>query len=368
MTGRKDDLLLKPDLHIAEVTLIGSGGYGESIIIHLGSDKWVIIDSCIDPKTQIPQNIEYLKSLNVNLENVELIICTHWHDDHIKGISKSLEQCPNARFCCSKANDINKFFYFISFDLKKDIGKQSNSSTIEFNRCMDIIAERNSVMISANENKCLKTVTDSKFKSSIFSLSPSDFTMKNFDGELASLLTEYGEPDKKIPIDSPNTKSVAVFLILGDHRAILGADLEVGFNSNEGWLNILNNSTIIDKRSTLFKIPHHGSSNGYDVRIWNELIDDKSIAKMTPWNRKSGLPTPEMIEKYSSHTESLYITKPFLSKTPKKRSKNIEKIIASMGLKLQEIRYKKGIIQCRIDMTDANAKWQVTLLENAVKV
>lgn len=47
-------------------------------------------------------------------------------------------------------------------------------------------------MISANENKCLKTVTDYNFKSSIFSLSPSEFTMRNFDGEIARLLTEYG--------------------------------------------------------------------------------------------------------------------------------------------------------------------------------
>lgn len=353
----------------AEITLIGSGGYGESVVAHLGNEEWIVVDSCINPITKTSLALEYLIELGVDLSFVKLILCTHWHDDHILGISQILEQCKNAKFSFSKAHDIEKFLYWISFDYQKTSNQRKNSSTIEFNKCIDLIKSRGDSPISSIENKSIYLLKNgSDIISQIFSLSPSDYTMEKFDHEIGALITDFGSPNKKLPNNSPNAKSVALFLKLGYHRAILGADLEVSRDNREGWVNILDNTHVIDKKATLFKIPHHGSENGYHQRIWLDLLEQNPVGKLTPYNKNNGLPDPTMLKKYSQHTDRLYMTAPSISKKPKERDKSIEKIIKSMNYKISEVKYKKGVIRCRIDLSDPNAIWDTALIENSLKI
>ena len=44
-----------------EVSIIGPG-YGECILLHVGHNDWVVVDSCINPKTKKPAALEYLKT------------------------------------------------------------------------------------------------------------------------------------------------------------------------------------------------------------------------------------------------------------------------------------------------------------------
>lgn len=44
-----------------EISLIGTGGgYGESVVIHLGYNNWIVVDSCIDPFTKRSIPLDYL--------------------------------------------------------------------------------------------------------------------------------------------------------------------------------------------------------------------------------------------------------------------------------------------------------------------
>ena len=36
-------------------------------------------------------------------QDVALIVATHWHDDHIRGIARLVELCTDARFYCASA-------------------------------------------------------------------------------------------------------------------------------------------------------------------------------------------------------------------------------------------------------------------------
>jgi len=38
-----------PEADVVEVSIFGPGK-GESVLIHLGNGKWIMIDSCIDPQ------------------------------------------------------------------------------------------------------------------------------------------------------------------------------------------------------------------------------------------------------------------------------------------------------------------------------
>src|SRR5947209_16424 len=92
-----------------EVSLFGPG-YGECCIIHVGSGKWIIVDSCIDPKSKSPVALQYLKEMGYDLASaVVMIIATHWHDDHVRGISQVMAECPNAEFVVSIAMSSKEF-------------------------------------------------------------------------------------------------------------------------------------------------------------------------------------------------------------------------------------------------------------------
>ena len=44
---------IAPERSEIEVSLFGPG-YGESIVLHLGENLWLIVDSCLDPLTRDP--------------------------------------------------------------------------------------------------------------------------------------------------------------------------------------------------------------------------------------------------------------------------------------------------------------------------
>ena len=101
----------KPDE--LEVSVFGSG-IGECIVIHLGNEQWMIVDSCLDKNTREPVALRYLRELNVDVATcVPLVVVTHWHDDHIRGSARVFANAKRARFVCSAALDHEDFYRFI---------------------------------------------------------------------------------------------------------------------------------------------------------------------------------------------------------------------------------------------------------------
>lgn len=359
-----------PESTIIEVTLIGTGGgYGESVVLHIGNNCWVIVDSCIDPSSKISLPLEYLKSIGVDVsKDVKLIICTHWHDDHILGISQLLAESLLSQFCMARPLDKKKFLRLVGLDYHKAKYESSASSTIELNSCIKIMQDRKLEFKNAIQDRILYNSNQNNINSQIIALSPSDFVVNEYDKEISELITEYGYSNRKIVCQTPNDKSIALLIKINDQRIILGSDLEVGVDNRKGWLCILNESQSIDSKSSLFKIPHHGSISGYHERIWDELVTDNVVANLTPWNRNTQLPKKEMLIKYKKHTDELYITSNSYSNKAKERERSIAKAINRFNDTLREIKYKLGIIRCRIAVEQKNGPWQIKLIGAAHKI
>ena len=66
------------------ITIIGSGSKGNSVLIETSKTK-VLIDAGLPLS-----NIE--KRLNRKLPNLDLIVITHTHSDHIKGLNSILKK------------------------------------------------------------------------------------------------------------------------------------------------------------------------------------------------------------------------------------------------------------------------------------
>lgn len=361
-----------PENNILETTLIGTGGgYGESVVLHLGNQNWIVVDSCCNPYTGGSLPLEYLNSIGVNVsKDVKLVICTHWHDDHILGMSDLFDSCKSAIFSMAIANDRTKFLSLVGLDNRKIINESTSSSTKEIEKCLEIITKRQSVLRPAVQDRVLLSNEKKGIKYQIISLSPSDFVLSEFSNEISTLITEFGKSNKRIVHQTPNDKSVVLYIKINDHRILLGSDLEVSGNQNKGWSCILNNCQTIDYKSSMFKIPHHGSETGYNKQIWENLIDKNAVAKLTPWNRGTKLPSKKMLETYLKHTPHLYSTSlhNIRKNNPKKRDRSISKAISKFNSTLTEIKYYQGIVQSRININSNSKDWVVNLLFEARKI
>lgn len=90
----------QPATNVLELSLIGPG-YGETAVLHLGKGVWAIVDSCEDSDGR-PRALRYLRDMGVDPSvSVKLVVATHWHDDHIRGMGDQVEVCRSASFCCA---------------------------------------------------------------------------------------------------------------------------------------------------------------------------------------------------------------------------------------------------------------------------
>lgn len=349
---------------VSEIHLLGSGGgYGESIIINLGNDDWVIIDSCINPSNSEVLPLTFLERRDIEPHHVKLIVCTHWHDDHIAGISKLLEIYSNAIFSFARASDLKKFLQFVSLDYQKLNTSTSNSSTNEFNKCLEILRNSKRQPKLANSDRLLYSAKEENDNYEVWALSPSDKSSNLFDVEISRLITEFGSPHKKLPKISANDRSIVILLKLNSEVVLLGADLEVKKDNDTGWNDIVFNSHIVkaSNKARYFKIPHHGSENGFHTLIWNDLLESEPVGTLTPWNRNAKLPKQEMVDKYRAITKSLYITSPILvSKKPKKRDRKTEKTIREFNSSIRELKFQFGVVSSKLNH-QSSREWESSI-------
>ncbi len=133
--------------------------------------------------------------------------------------------------------------------------------------------------------------------------------------------------------------------------------------------DIYHNSVIIRNNSIIYKIPHHGSVNGYDEEIYQRFVDPEAVIKLTPWNIANKLPQPEMVSIYKNHSSNLYITSPIdVSNKPKKRDKSAEKIIKEFIRRLYEMRFKEGIVRTRHNIIKGKKGINVDSYGSAFKI
>ncbi len=223
-----------------ELTLFGPG-YGESAVVHLGNNRWVVVDSCIDSETKQPAALAYFQAIGVDpKEAVRLIIATHWHDDHIRGLSRLLSQCKKARFCCSSALTHKEFLATV-LDYKQPAmkirsGIREISEVYQELQARPVPA-RTPIHALANRTVFFLPAEESGHGADcrIWTLSPSDKQFQKFLDELTLLMPGVKETKRGVTLQGPNHISVVTWISIGDIALLLGG--ESGRNRRRGyWL------------------------------------------------------------------------------------------------------------------------------------
>ncbi|SRR6266540_262808 len=362
-----------------EVHLFGPG-YGECVLVRLGTDHWMVIDSCVDPSTKQPVALDYLKSRGVDASTaVKVLIASHWHDDHIRGIGALVEACPCASFHCSQALFSEEFLQVVSASSSGAM-MRSTSGADEFASVVTTLRQRakrtaekvlGSGLKFAKANQRLLQLDSSGVPAEVWSLSPGDAEIEGAMRDIAKLIPRARSgvpaPRRRLMSLRPNNTAVAIWVKVGALEALLGADLEETGHQDAGWTAVVRSSERPQSRASLFKVAHHGSSTGNCPAVWAEMLSDGPVSVLTPFRRGSvKLPSPPDVDRIKSLSSDAYISTRREPKRPKPSDRVISRAF-SHGMRSVRAAIPVGRVSA-IGQASAETTWSIELANGGVRL
>ncbi|WP_231992286.1 ComEC/Rec2 family competence protein [Metapseudomonas furukawaii] len=236
-----------------------------------------------------------------------------------------------------------------------------SSGSMELIRSLRLLSERKAIPRRAEPDRrlfCTKIADGDEIE--IWSLSPSDACMERFMRYIASNMPQKGVTKTRAPSIHANETAVALLIKYGNHAVLLGADLE---ETHKGWTAILESGGRPQQKSTLFKVPHHGSQNGHHDGVWEKMLAPNPVSILTPYNRGSKLPTEADIARIAKRSERAFTTR-HLRKTRKpSRSSLVEKMIKATATEIAPI--DKSIGHIRATLNPHTDDWDIELHKGA---
>lgn len=329
-------------------------GVGEGVLCNYDSDEWVIVDSCYGKNNSEKKAaaLEYLEEHSISFEKVKLIVISHFHDDHIKGMLDIVRHCTSARIFVPEALSTKEFVTYIATiaDVNSTTAPQQGVSEIfnifyeAHNTGREIERTRADVSLYFNQKNFAR----------VSALSPSNLECQE---TLAYFIEQVKTLNESVSLELPanvkkkNINNNCITLCISGNvnsDILLGADLEVSTNLKKGWSALAATQLAPKNTASVFKISHHGSVNGYCPVSWSKLAvtNTKPIGILTPYSRQN-LPRAEQIEVLQAVTSELYSTSPIkeypLNTTDKKvldekRVESIARINLNFGyIELNEV-------------------------------
>lgn len=322
-----------------EITIFGLG-FGECIVLGCNNQEFIVIDSFINPDTNNPIAIDYLSCLNLPKSSIKEVVLTHWHQDHIAGISDVLnEASPDVKLVISPIIRQTKFNQYMSIGFATN-----NYSTKEFQKVYEFIKNRNgnNVVFASVDRRIYSNKEES---AEIYSLSPSDRDLFRY---LDRILLPARNQTTSYNFPSDNLLSVVLLMKYSNDGFLFGSDMEVTVSKEDGWRKIVNDYTHSKTKSSVFKIPHHGSVTGHLEDIWTTLLQKYPISATTVFDRSNKLPTKEDIDRIKNLSSKFFVVGN-KGKKDKDTISKVKKVMpgANISIVSQDIgvfRYRKNIV------------------------
>ncbi len=362
MDGIVADRSVAPTPDEVEVSLIGPG-YGECVLVHFGHGAWIVVDSCIDVRTRRPVALDYLESLALDPEVVRLVVATHWHDDHIRGLAEVIRAAPKARLVVSTALRSEELATLVSFVEPRMM--ERSSGVAELAAIYAHLQETRSPLEFAAPDRRLWRPAG-KLRRAVWSLSPSDRSIEIALQGIAKLVDDPQLPNRRVPSLQPNHTAVVLWCELPEVAVLLGSDLENTEDEQTGWRAILASTARPDGRSAIFKVPHHGSVTGHNPEVWSELLEADVISVTTPFvHGRTHLPTPADRSRIASLSSAAYLS----SDTPATTASwtpPVASTIQEATITIRDAEPHPGHIRLRRPVS--GGAWTVELFSGAVQV
>ena len=355
-----------PDPTEVEISLFGPG-YGESAVLHVGNGSWVIVDSCTHPDLSLPTPLHYLAEMGVDPSTaVKAVIATHWHDDHISGISSILDACVSATFVCSNAFLTEEFMTVLEVYAHSDVFGQTGVD--ELRKSFDIVEGSGRHVRLASAGRIVwrqsgNWATDG-FPCEIQALAPSDTAITTATKAIANTVCQLG-PQCRAPVLTKNRSTVVLWVKLGGEAFLLGGDLEE--KNCGGWTLLLDEFAEFTSDGCVFKVPHHDSVTAEHPEVWASLLQPQPYALLSPFILGSNrLPTPADVTRICGYTKNSYITaSPAVRGRRRRRPPAVERTMKESMSDAREVVMSQGHVRLRMVPGHAKSK-RVDLLNGAV--
>jgi beta-lactamase superfamily II metal-dependent hydrolase len=368
-----------------EIHLFGPG-YGESVLVHLGFNEWMIVDSCVGRGSTRPAATEYLESIGVDAASaVKLVVASHWHDDHIRGLAAVVRLCRSAEFFCSSALFDRDFLTLMSAVTDRPMTR-SGTGVDEFRAVIDELRARAKASgvrlagIGLNFAEADKLLWQRKgsvgHPAFVVALSPSSaerlLSLKTLADLVKGIRTSpTTRPQGRVPAVRPNNTAIALHVQVADATLLLGADLEeIGRPPMQdcGWTAIASSTRRPERKSTLFKVAHHGSATAHCEAVWLAMLEPKPVAILTPFRRGSvQLPSKDDATRLRQRTSEAFITAPHASRRAKPSNPVVAREFAATAKAVWEAT-AMGHIHARMQDGSAERGWQITTAKGAARL
>ena len=281
--------------------------------------------------------------MKVPLSAVELVVATHWHDDHVRGLSDVLAQTEQASFACSAALRTEEFQNAVASAPTRSRAAKHGSGLDEMAAIFAILQQRKETPIWLLENQTVWT----GMNAIVTALSPSSATFSRALKGISNLAPKLRANVRMFASVEPNETSVALQVRVGDAIALLGADLENTTAHDRGWNAIVNSQRRPPGKGQVFKVAHHGSISGHHAGIWSELLSPLPIAVLTPFTR-SRLPTETDLERTKQIASCVLLTSRRVTQ-PLKREASVTRTITEVAKRVPlPLRGRMGHVRLRL--------------------
>lgn len=359
-----------------EVSVFGPG-FGECVLVHVGHGVWLVVDSCIDPKTKRSAPLSYLESIGFNPASaIDMVVASHWHADHVRGLHELFSAASAAKFSCSTALTSAEFLslakiYADSAD-KIPIGPE------ELYKCLTTVEARTKNTGKghhrwAGSDKVLwQSRATSPLKVKLTALSPSEEMYTRTQQSMINYLTliKKGHSEPRMMAGCPNDVAVALLLEVNGRQILLGSDLEQEAKTSVGWSAVMTCEAVKNGKCCMFKVSHHGSDSGHSDQVWDELLDATPLALLTPFRYGDlRLPTQTDRERILSRTEHAYISAdPNAIVKPPKKGTKVQAFVDGAVKNRRLAAGKMGQVRWRASLADHTDPGYIELFDGAMSL
>jgi len=217
--------------------------------------------------------------------------------------------------------------------------------------------------------KTLLTLSDDPAVT-IKALSPSDAGFVAAVAQLRSVpAPTEGAAKLRPPKINTNDASVVISVRVGQEELLLlGADLEERGSPNLGWQAVVGDWSLSNGKHKVFKVPHHGSSNGHLNEVWEKMLVRDATCIVTSFvHGNSVVPERQDCERLASLTKHAFLTTHPSRGKFKTQNRAISRIIQDYTRSFCELGSKFGHVRVRRDLR-GSPEWVCSRLGAALPI
>lgn len=283
-----------------EIHIFGAAK-GESIVLRLPSGEWGVVD-CYAPSVKDDSTNPTLQFLlDRNVERLAFVCLTHPHDDHYRGMTHLLNRFDVRCFWRPAAMSGQRLKWILKsakFDAKKSGVETFEEDADELREIFRLVKQRKQAsgkpaipQASTTRTQLFPVPLNPTADLQIWALAPSTRQVERYENALGKCFDSNDRLVAPVAQSCHNVVSMALLVIYGTTRIILGGDVE-----SAGWRDVIEEVGADGLSAHAVKISHHGSTNGYSDELWPSLAkQQKPITFLTSYRSKR-LPRKEAIE------------------------------------------------------------------------